>query len=128
MIRALILTTVLGMAAAECPNACSGHGTCGSFDMCTCDRNWQAADCSERTCPFGLAHVDSPKGDLDHSNAFSGIASTVVASSTVYPTGTTEAFPKMVDGAGAGERVPHVARRAGRRDVAERDRGEVLGE
>ncbi|GMH50913.1 hypothetical protein TrVE_jg4454, partial [Triparma verrucosa] len=80
MIRALILTTVLGMAAAECPNACSGHGTCGSFDMCTCDRNWQAADCSQRTCPFDLAHVDTPKGDLDHSNTISASSSTVIAS------------------------------------------------
>ncbi len=46
---------------AECANACNGHGKCTSFDMCICNRNWQAADCSERVCQFGLAHVDTPK-------------------------------------------------------------------
>lgn len=35
MIKAIILTTLVGMAAAGCPNACSGHGTCGSFDVST---------------------------------------------------------------------------------------------
>jgi hypothetical protein len=46
---ALAITTVasLGLVArAECPNQCSGHGECGPHDMCTCDRNWQGADCS----------------------------------------------------------------------------------
>ena len=33
MLKAFIFTAVLGMAAAECPNACSGHGDCGSFDV-----------------------------------------------------------------------------------------------
>ena len=33
-------------SSGECPNACSGHGQCGSFDMCSCERNWQGADCS----------------------------------------------------------------------------------
>ena len=33
---------------AECPNACSGHGTCEVFDSCSCYRNWMANDCSER--------------------------------------------------------------------------------
>ena len=45
--------------------ACSGHGTCGTFDECICYPNWQEADCSGRTCPFVPAHVDTPKGDLD---------------------------------------------------------------
>lgn len=63
---------VLGLAAhanAECANACSGHGTCGTKDQCTCYPNWQAADCSERTCPFGLAFVDTPQGDLNHDGS-----------------------------------------------------------
>ena len=37
---------------AECPNACSGHGQCGPHDMCTCDRNFQGADCSQREYPY----------------------------------------------------------------------------
>ena len=37
---------------AECPNACSGHGQCGPHDMCTCDRNFQGADCSQRENPY----------------------------------------------------------------------------
>jgi hypothetical protein len=41
--------------------ACNGHGKCTSYDMCLCNRNWQANDCSERVCQFGLAHVDTPK-------------------------------------------------------------------
>jgi len=125
MMKAVVLAAVLAVVKSECPNACSGHGSCGTFDMCTCDRNWQAADCSERTCPFGLAHVDSPKGDLDHSNAVTGIASTVVASSTVYPSGTTEAFPKMVDGAGAGEsNTAHYYMECSNKGLCDRKTGE----
>jgi hypothetical protein len=45
----------------ECANACNGHGRCTSYDMCICNRNWQANDCSERICQFALAHVDTPK-------------------------------------------------------------------
>ena len=33
MIKALTLFAVIGMAAAECPNACSGHGDCSAFDV-----------------------------------------------------------------------------------------------
>jgi hypothetical protein len=93
--------------------------------MCTCDRNWQAADCSERTCPFGLAHVDSPKGDLDHSNAVSGIATPVIPSSTVYPSGTTEAFPKMVDAHGVTEtNTAHYYMECSNKGLCDRKTGE----
>jgi hypothetical protein len=92
---ALFLALVAG-AKAECPNACSGNGVCSAYDMCTCYRNFQGADCSERTCPFGIAHVDSPKGDLDMS-ADSLTTSTVISGSTVYPYGTEELFPMMAD-------------------------------
>lgn len=51
---------------AECNNMCSGHGTCGVNDMCSCYRNWRGADCSERTCQFGRSIVDSAQGDLNH--------------------------------------------------------------
>jgi len=60
-----------------------------------------ANDCSERVCPFGLAHVDTPKGDLDSSSgALSGPSVTVVPDNDVYPYGTTEQFPAMTDSRG----------------------------
>lgn len=90
----------LALVSAECPNACSGHGDCGKYDQCTCYRNWQGNDCSLRTCQFGVAHVDSPKGDLDGSNDVTGPDETIVVKSQVYPMGTTEQFPPMTDTAG----------------------------
>lgn len=82
---------------AECPNACSGHGVCGAKDMCICERNWQGSDCSLRTCPFGKAHVDVPLGDLDHDNTISPHNVIKIEGSTVYPYGTSESYPFMVD-------------------------------
>jgi len=65
--------------------------------MCICNRNWQANDCSERVCQFGLAHVDTPKGDLDGSGSISGPQVPVVENSFNYPYGTSEQFPAMQD-------------------------------
>ena len=86
-------------AAAECPNACSGHGQCANFDMCTCDRNFEGNDCSMRTCPFDRAHVDTAKGDLDGS--LTVVVTEEVVNSQVYPYGTPELYPLMKDSAGA---------------------------
>ena len=69
---ALALLTLSLKVTAECPNACSGHGDCTTWDKCECYRNWQAADCSQRTCPYALAHVDTPKGDLDGDYTLDG--------------------------------------------------------
>ncbi len=92
-----IALCVLGTAVTECPNACSAHGRCGAYDMCTCYRNWMSNDCSGRVCPFGLAHVDSPKGDLDSSaNSLTGADTTVVVGSDLYPYGTQEQYPNIV--------------------------------
>ena len=97
-----VALAMLAGANAECPNACSGHGSCGSYDVCECYPNWEATDCSEMTCPFGLAHVDSPKGDLDMSaSSLTGPLTTVLKGSQVYPYGTTEQFPNMVDSSGS---------------------------
>jgi hypothetical protein len=94
----LALGAFAGVANAECPNACSGHGICVQFDMCQCYRNWQGNDCSQRTCPVGYAHVDSPKGDLDMSGgALSGPDTTVIKLSEVFPMGTTEQYPDALD-------------------------------
>jgi len=45
---------------AACANSCSGHGTCGQNNICTCFSGWDAgaADCSFRTCPYGPAWAD----------------------------------------------------------------------
>jgi hypothetical protein len=97
--RAAVCAAALGLAAlpsavlGECPNACSGHGACGAKDQCSCYQNYQGNDCSERTCYFGLAHVDTPKGDLNADGMVSGPLSTVVTGSEVYPWGTTEQYP-----------------------------------
>lgn len=64
----LLALAILGfteMTAAYCPNACSGHGSCGLNDKCTCylrpngDPAWTGHDCSQRTCPKGTAWVSS---------------------------------------------------------------------
>ena len=94
--KIVLALALLSGISAECPNACSGHGSCAAFDMCGCYPNWQANDCSQKTCEFGLAHVDSPKGDLDSSaSSLTGPLTTVVVGSAVYPYGTTEQFPAM---------------------------------
>ena len=52
------------------------------------------------TCPFGRAHVDTPKGDLDASNSIEPYNNLLITGSTVYPFGTTEGYPYMIDTAG----------------------------
>merc|ERR1719392_614805 len=93
MMKTCVLLALIAFAAAECPNACSGHGTCGSKDMCSCYQNYQGNDCSERTCYFGIAHVDTPKGDLNADGMVSGPLTTVITGSEVYPWGTSEQYP-----------------------------------
>jgi len=94
-----LLASFFAKVSAECANACNGHGRCTSYDMCLCQRNWQGNDCSERVCQFGLAHVDTPKGDLDNSGVVTDAttANRVVENSFVYPYGTTEQYPEMID-------------------------------
>jgi len=94
---ATIVANIAYFASAECPNACNGHGTCTSYDMCVCNRNWQANDCSERTCQFGLAHVDTPKGDLNQDGMISGPDTILIENNEIYPFGATEQFPRMQD-------------------------------
>ena len=93
----VLLGCLLHLATTECFNACSGHGKCTVYDMCICHRNWQSNDCSERVCQFGLAFVDSPKGDLDSSGTVDGPLETVGVNSFVYPYGTSEGYPDMRD-------------------------------
>lgn len=93
----LLLASIYVKVFSECPNACSAHGRCGAYDMCTCYRNWMANDCSQRICPFGLAHVDTPKGDLNSDGVISGPEVTVVKNSIVFPYGVQEEYPQMTN-------------------------------
>lgn len=62
----LLLAVMAAYVHAACDNHCSGHGTCGTDDVCTCYDNWgigqahDSGDCSERVCPYELAWVDTP--------------------------------------------------------------------
>jgi EGF-like domain len=75
----LLLATLPAVLGGCCPNACSGHGSCGSsssiagIDECTCFPNWQsgeaaaeAGDCSDRSCPYEVAWADAPALDGSH--------------------------------------------------------------
>jgi hypothetical protein len=95
LVFTVVLAVQTSISVAECPNACSGHGSCGLFDSCTCFPNWFGGDCGERVCPFNRAFADSPKGDLDGSNTID--ESTVIIGSDMYPLGTMEEFPDFVD-------------------------------
>lgn len=85
---------------SECSNACSGHGKCGMYDACKCYRNYYGNDCSLRICQFGLAHIDTPLGDLNSDLEISEVSKTVVYGSDLYPKGTQEVYPNMIDSNG----------------------------
>jgi len=63
---AVVYAFLLAYVTANCDNACSGHGTCMTNDVCNCYDNWgvglshDTGDCSERICPYELAWVDVP--------------------------------------------------------------------
>jgi hypothetical protein len=73
---ALSFTTLFAIAVTvngACDNGCSGHGTCGADDVCSCYPNWRmgdedSGDCSDRVCPFELAWVDHPSSSGSFHN------------------------------------------------------------
>jgi len=125
MIRTVaIVSSILAMASAECPNGCSAHGRCTAYDMCLCYRNWMSNDCSERVCQFGLAHVDTPKGDLDASSgALDGTDVTVALNSEMYPYGTTEQFPAMMADGEYLENTAHYYMECSNKGMCDRESG-----
>lgn len=66
MFSVLLLLSFVAAINAACDNGCSGHGTCGAQQICTCFDNWGlglshlSGDCSERICPYEIAWVDTP--------------------------------------------------------------------
>ena len=54
----VVVAAALAGAMAACPNHCSGRGTCGSDDVCSCYSRYQGPDCSERKCKMSIAWVD----------------------------------------------------------------------
>ena len=72
--RWLLLGSLIVHAFNEhgtCPNDCTGHGRCSQENACICDLNWKtAADCSQTTCPNGIAWTGKPqKPNTAHLNA-----------------------------------------------------------
>jgi hypothetical protein len=59
----------LAVVESTCPNLCSGHGSCGAGDVCTCYTTYNAStDCSMRHCPYGLVWADKAiKANTAHS-------------------------------------------------------------
>ncbi|KAF1327084.1 Tubular mastigoneme protein, partial [Globisporangium splendens] len=86
-----LLLLLVGFAAAECPNGCSGNGAYMQKDMCNCYKNYQGNDCADRTCVFGYAHVDTPKGDINMDQT-RNTAGWILANSQQHPAGTYEYF------------------------------------
>lgn len=102
LVLTLVAVLVAGVAA-ECPNACNGHGVCGQHDLCTCHRNWGGNNCNYRICPFDRAFGDQVRGDfnmdgdrVDHVNLgvghhFGALAPENIPSQQIYATSDNSA-------------------------------------
>jgi hypothetical protein len=89
---ALLLVALLSApTTAECPNGCSGNGACMAKDMCNCYKNYEGNDCLDRTCQFGYAHADTPKGDINMDQK-RDTENWILKDSQQHPAGTYEYF------------------------------------
>lgn len=51
----------------KCPNNCNNQGICERDHTCTCREGFVGADCSMRTCPYGISWSSKPYAfDLAH--------------------------------------------------------------
>ncbi|KAG6962399.1 hypothetical protein JG687_00007172 [Phytophthora cactorum] len=88
----LVIVALLSVPTlAECPNACSGNGACMAKDMCNCYKNYEGNDCFDRTCQFGYAHADTPKGDIN-MDQLRNTPGWILQDSQEFPAGTYEYF------------------------------------
>mmetsp|Transcript_11268 Transcript_11268/g.17136 ORF Transcript_11268/g.17136 Transcript_11268/m.17136 type:complete len:210 (+) Transcript_11268:80-709(+) len=70
-LKVIAILSIATAITAYCPNGCSGHGSCGTNDKCTCyaridgEPAWTFADCSGRTCPKSTAWIGTVEGAND---------------------------------------------------------------
>ncbi|TMW68528.1 hypothetical protein Poli38472_005996 [Pythium oligandrum] len=94
----LVLCMVFAsLVHAECPNGCSGNGDCMAKDMCNCYKNFEGNDCADRTCQFGRAFVDTPRGDLNMDQSRE-TPNWLLTNSQQSPEGTYEYFKPDAQG------------------------------
>jgi len=94
MFRCALFLALVVVVHSACDNQCSGHGTCGTDDVCTCYDNWgvglshDTGDCSDRICPYELAWVDKP----DNAGTFHKYAECAGRGVCARDTGTCVCF------------------------------------
>ena len=60
----LVFTICIDHTSSVCPKLCSGHGSCGQNNICTCDANYTlASDCSLMSCPLGVTLANKPESE-----------------------------------------------------------------
>jgi len=92
-------------ADAACPNACSGHGTCGNFDQCKCFPDYGGGDCSQRFCPSGWAWVTTnANGDINSDDSLAGF--TIYDSDHLFTASGLDYVISQNDPKGAWEQWP----------------------
>lgn len=67
----VVAAALVAAGGAHCPHQCSGHGICGSDDLCSCYTGFTNYDCSERACgtpslPLLLCCANMPRPCAAH--------------------------------------------------------------
>lgn len=69
---AVVASALAAVALSACANHCSGHGTCGANDKCSCFIRFTGEDCSQRKCHEAEAWVggspEDPRAIAECSN------------------------------------------------------------